>query len=230
MWKPWVEKAYADSLIQWNVSVGALFSLADRFDTIEYNAALRALDHVNADKTILQNIHLNLVLVDISVHREVSQQYKAAEVLDIVKQLQAAEAVASIGAGWSADVKDLSPVVHNAQHALLSASATASFLSNKTLYPGFGRLCPPDNAQAAAIVAAIQHFGFRKVVIVHCEDAYCMGLLQNVEEGLRAVGITPLTYQLVTLGTGSVEWLCKPSRDLRSSLTGILSDSENCII
>ena len=205
VWQPWIDRAYSDSLVKLNVSVGALFGLDDEWDRIEYRAAQIALQHVNADDTLLQSINLQLAHVDISAHRElrdVNAGYGRDEALDIASKLQSFEAVASIGAGWSSDVEGLSPAVHNAEHALLSQSATASFLSNTTLYPGFRRLCPPDSGQASAIAATIRRFGFQRVVIIYCDDSYCTGLRQNVVEHLVASGITPISYPLVTLNDG----------------------------
>ena len=161
---------------------------------VHATAAALAIAHVNAAE-ILSGVSLQLERGNIHVLRALSgdeklTNYRAAQADAIVTELVAAGVVATVGAGWSSDVLAVSPALHAAGIPLLSHTATLSALSNASKYPLFGRMCPPDSQQSMALADTVKHFGWQRIALIHCNDAYCRSLASATERWLGENGLS----------------------------------------
>ncbi|XXQ40037.1 G-protein coupled receptors family 3 profile domain-containing protein [Plasmodiophora brassicae] len=59
---------------------------------------------------------------------------------------------------------------------MIGSTATDPALSDKTTYPTFNRLEPPDNKQSIAIVETLKYFGWHRICIISTSDTYGTGL------------------------------------------------------
>ena len=108
-------------------------------DRRQAEAALAAINAVNADASVLPGVQLAFLAQDIAALRTLNsnsenffQRQMAEEVAgDIAAVFRQADAVGVVGAGWSSDVKVLAPALGSLP--LVSHSASASVLSNATL-------------------------------------------------------------------------------------------------
>ena len=116
-------------------------------------AAVRlAADDANADGSLLAGRTVQIEDAPITALRALIQSDLAApaqsEGQSIASDLQAAGAVAAVGAGYSSDSFVLAPALAAHGIPLISQSATNEQLSNKTTFPLFGRTVQPDNLQS----------------------------------------------------------------------------------
>ena len=212
------------------ITIGALFvcpdepaNAADCRSDAGFNnmAAVRvAVADANADASILPGRTLQIEDVPITALRAMTYG-REAEGQDIASDLQAAGAVAAVGAGFSSDSFVLAPALAVHDIPLISHSATNEDLSNTTAFPLFARAVQPDNLQSVRLCRvseaveteqqlplmrcccrqmfladAVGHFvtqtGSRRVAMAVCADVYCEGLAEGVKKHLAAKGIAPL--------------------------------------
>ena len=165
-------------------------------DRRQAEAALAAINAVNADASVLPGVQLAFLAQDIAALRTLNsnsenffQRQMAEEVAgDIAAVFRQADAVGVVGAGWSSDVKVLAPALGSLP--LVSHSASASVLSNATLYPNFARTIPSDGAQSVALADAVRFFGWSRIGVISCDDLYCRGLANGVREELSGSEFT----------------------------------------
>jgi hypothetical protein len=86
------------------------------------------------------------------------------------------------------------------QIPLLSPSATAKSLSDKSIYEYFIRNVPPDDRQAVVNAELIQHFNWKDVAVLATTEAYSVGLAEefiaiakSYDISIRNVGFFPTT-------------------------------------
>ncbi|MFB9176646.1 ABC transporter substrate-binding protein [Dactylosporangium sucinum] len=94
-----------------------------------------------------------------------------------------------IGASSSSVTKAVIPKIAAAGRILISPSSTSDELSAVPDGGMFFRTAPPDTLQARALADVIMRDGPKRVVVVAREDAYGMGLQQNVKADLVAAGM-----------------------------------------
>ena len=63
----------------------------------------------------------------------------------------------------------------------LSYSSTSDELSDKSLYPFFGRLAPPDKGQAEALAQIVRRYGWgSNVSAISASNAYGIGGIERL--------------------------------------------------
>ena len=146
------------------ITIGALFvcpdepaNAADCRSDAGFNnmAAVRvAVADANADASILPGRTLQIEDVPITALRAMTYG-REAEGQDIASDLQAAGAVAAVGAGFSSDSFVLAPALAVHDIPLISHSATNEDLSNTTAFPLFARAVQPDTVFLVASLTKV---------------------------------------------------------------------------
>lgn len=95
-----------------------------------------------------------------------------------------------IGASASSVTRAIIPRIVETGRVLISPTATSDELTHVEDNGLFFRLAPPDTLQAKALADVIMRDGPRRVVIVAIDDAYGIGLQQNVQENLISAGVS----------------------------------------
>eukprot|EP01052_Picozoa_sp_SAG31_P024709 SAG31_NODE_2120_length_6405_cov_3.062639_5_plen_976_part_00 len=209
-WATWVDTAQQEAVraevrrassqnSKTNVSIGVM--VAQRDGSPADNAYLQAVElavaDVNNDDTLLSGFNVGVVRSDISQLRALSSLFadtgvassafvRLSEATRLVEDLQGSGVIAVIGAGYSSDVEVLASPLFAADIPLISQSATKSTFSDKVAFPGFARMASPDNQEATAVASLLAHFSFEwtTIGVVHCNDAYCKGYLQDLQNEL----------------------------------------------
>ena len=84
--------------------------------------------------------------------------------------------VGIIGPMWSSVAKPVALLTNIASVQIVSMSATTPELSDKSEYPNFCRVLPSDSFEATIMGAFVQHFGWKQVIILSCNDVFCVGM------------------------------------------------------
>eukprot|EP01048_Picozoa_sp_COSAG05_P009263 COSAG05_NODE_749_length_7548_cov_9.496442_2_plen_704_part_00 len=213
VWSGWLQAAQIESVRveqerieasqrKTNVTIGALFALESETEQTELATMEIAVNQINQNLAILPMHRLKIVVVDSSTLRYLNRDKTGSaasvyqnvlEAETLVRQLKQAGAVAVVGAGLSSDVLAIHTPMHAADIPLLSHSATKSSLSNISRYPGFARMCTPDNIETQALGALVEALSVQldgdagrrqKIGIVACQDAFCSGALIDMQQHL----------------------------------------------
>jgi hypothetical protein len=127
-----------------------------------------------------------------------------------------------IGASSSSVTKAVIPRVAAAGRILISPSSTSDELSAVPDNGLFFRTAPPDTLQAKALADVIMRDGPKRVVIVAREDAYGLGLQQNVKADLLTAGMTDTDVDLVSYRATADDFTGIATRVRESEPDGIL--------
>uniref|UniRef100_A0A1J3GF26 Glutamate receptor n=1 Tax=Noccaea caerulescens TaxID=107243 RepID=A0A1J3GF26_NOCCA len=143
------------------VNIGAVFT----FDSVIGRAAKVALEaavsDVNADKSVLKDTELRLLMEDSSCN-VFHGSFGAFEVLE-------KEVVAIIGPISSSIAHTMSDIAKGLQFPLVSFAATDPTLS-ALQFPFFLRTTPDDAHQMSALVDLINFHGWKEVISVYSDD------------------------------------------------------------
>jgi ABC-type branched-subunit amino acid transport system substrate-binding protein/ABC-type proline/glycine betaine transport system substrate-binding protein len=197
LWAPWISAAQEVAQRRTNVTIALVWPQlvteleGTEQEKLEQAAVQLALERINADSSLLPSIRLQPFIhpSGVSVLRSLGADthysgFQTVAARQMVADLVQAGAVAAVGAGWSSENLVLAPHLRAAGLPIISHSATAGVLSNSTEYPFFARACPADTLQGAALADLIAHYGWNSVGVVHCDDAYCVGLLRDLKSNL----------------------------------------------
>jgi ABC-type branched-subunit amino acid transport system substrate-binding protein len=77
----------------------------------------------------------------------------------------------------------------------ISYSSTDPELSNKNTYPNFFRVVTPDSVQGVAVANLVAHYGWKRVALMHTNDAYGTGGAQIFQSAASTLDIDVATVQ-----------------------------------
>ncbi|KAL3909372.1 MAG: hypothetical protein SGPRY_009452, partial [Prymnesium sp.] len=159
---------------------------------------LVAAQHVNAREesvvpalsSLLGNITLEVSLQD--------SGYEEATAIQSYRQTLADGSHAIVGPSRSAVSQPL------AQLGKCSYASSSVSLSNKALYPYFGRTYPSDAIAAVAVIRVISSFGWKQFAVLHSNDAYANSFAERLRTAAPASGVNVLStvsYEFVVPST-----------------------------
>ena len=150
------------------INIGGLFTnaLVDSLDSgkDEIRAARLAIQEINNSTNLLPNHTARLIARD-----DLGSGWGGLRALCNLTR----EGIHGIvGPGWSS-VSTMVGKACSAKHIpAISYSATSATLSDRENFPFFSRVVAPDTMQASAMMAAVKHFTWNRICILHRDDNY----------------------------------------------------------
>eukprot|EP00960_Hanusia_phi_P066310 766373-Hanusia_phi.AAC.3 len=148
-------------------------------------AAIAAVNIINSRQDLLPQTKLKFFVGDISVTRTMvntdllsSTQFSTLvedSLSDAIKRMPLTP-TALMGPGFSNEAIALSPYLNRQDLLSVLISTTSPLLSNRTLFPDFARICPPDSYQGLAMADLVMSLELKSCQIVTCSSVYCNGL------------------------------------------------------
>jgi ABC-type branched-subunit amino acid transport system substrate-binding protein len=178
-----------------DLTLGGLFTFSG--DDLEREAIFRlAVEEVNRDPNVLPFTNLMSLSEDIFV--DGSNAVTAAQLLNN------SGVFGYIGPSFSQHARLVAPVSEIAQIPQMGFSTTASDLSNKTEYPYFLRVIPPDDQQGFALADLIFGLGIDSVVTLSGADEFSQSTRILFEDRFTSLGGNIPTSQLMNAGDTDV--------------------------
>ena len=115
------------------------------------------------------------------------------------QKLAGAGVIAVIGTYGSAVTEASQNIIAESGLVHVGTGSTSIRLTEKGL-PLFFRTCPRDDAQGAAVAAAIVKGGFKKVALLHDKSSYAKGLADESRKALEKAGVEIVFYDALTPG------------------------------
>ena len=135
-------------------------------------AMLYAVDEINSDPNLLQNITLGAKIYDSCE----SQTIAANAAKEFIKMTLFKDRKAQLAGVVGASRSEVSQTVANFLRVFeipqISYDSTSISLSNKDIYSYFLRTVPPDDFQAKVIVDLCNEFGWKYVSTIHTHGTY----------------------------------------------------------
>jgi ABC-type branched-subunit amino acid transport system substrate-binding protein len=98
-----------------------------------------------------------------------------------------------VGPAYSTESTVVSLLANVFDFCTLSYSSTSPRLSDKAAHPNFFRNVPSDNAQGVALAELVHFLKQNKVIVVHTDESYGLGLLTVFRERAAFLNITVVT-------------------------------------
>ena len=157
------------------------------------HAVVYAMNKINADDDILPNVQLGIKVMDTCARQETAMtsalQFFPERYLhgnDGVNSYDVTKDVFGIvGDAFSSTSKVTSKLLAQIGLPQVSSWATDDDLSDKSNYPNFLRLVPPNKFQARAIIEILKRFKWSYVSLITSDDAYGLNGLKLVETMAR---------------------------------------------
>ena len=112
----------------------------------------------------------------------------------------AVQVAASIGTMCSSASIGASDIYRYSETPQVSYAATSPSLSDKLQYPYFSRTVPPDDQQAQALLAFLQHSGVTRAGAISFDDAYTSGITNAFRDFAPTFGVDVPNLAKVQLG------------------------------
>ncbi|MHA2096848.1 MAG: ABC transporter substrate-binding protein, partial [Candidatus Hodarchaeales archaeon] len=195
-----IGKAEGIHTLPTEIRIGGAFPIVSRPDVgrDRRDAFLMAINEINnqtgTDRILPEGINLVPKVVD---NPEVGDQAAAQELI-----LWGADIV--IGPSRSAATETMASELTPHRIPVISATATASTLSNRTLYPYFLRLLPSTKDNARAIADFVKLTNWTKGATIHSDDLFSSDSIQDFIEIFENNNGTILTDQSFTTGDTNV--------------------------
>jgi len=183
------------------ISIGGLFVVewsSSYWERYIAAAAQAAVEIIN-ERNFLHGSRLKLYIADMSITRSMSpnvlispssfNQLLEGSMVDALDYTHAQKFAALIGPGYSSEAVSLSPWLYQQDLLSVLVSATSPVFSNRTRFPDYARICPPDSYQGWAIADLMQSLKFKSCQILSCADVYCAGLTSVFVQHAKAKGI-----------------------------------------
>jgi len=175
------------------VKIGALFR--ERFWAADHLAAAAAAVHrINQDPAILPEVTLELERVNIDAlanARGADDPLAQCYVNNIFADEGFANVSMLVGVGYSTDVSLVAPLLDAQEIVLITHSAAAAALSNKTAYPHVARMCRSAQEESRGLMEmvslVIKHTAIK---ILSCKDSYCQSCKEQVVANAEPLNIT----------------------------------------
>jgi ABC-type branched-subunit amino acid transport system substrate-binding protein len=182
------------------IKLGGLFPLTGTLSAggVERDAAARiAVAEVNADNTNFPDINIEMTVRDTGTDSTIAGPAATELISQGVHGL--------VGAASSGVSKTVAVIAAGSEIPQISYSSTNADLSDKTEYPYFLRVVPPDSQQGAAVAKIIyDEYGVTEIATLSTNDDYGSGGIGIVEDEFEALGGTILTSQQFTQGASDV--------------------------
>ena len=160
---------------------------------VQYVEALNyVIRRINSDPELLPNTSLGFVAIDDCATPEIALAGSLAFLplgcrhtcrgAEVVHPVGVYDVIAVIGADSSQSSAMVANVLGQFSVPQISPSATSNLLSDKTRFPYFMRLAPPDRYQARAIIQILQHFDWTYVSVVYSRGSYGVELVARLRE------------------------------------------------
>jgi hypothetical protein len=177
--------------------------------------AYLALDHINSrnDSVVTEaellpdGFKMEVVLLD--------SEFTASGGVKAAMQALDNGVVAVVGASRSSATIPLANIMLVSQAPVVSYASTSPDLSSQTTYPFFARTIPTDEAAGKAMARLMMsEFGWRRLGMLHVDDAYGSSYFQAFRSGCAAVA--------QELGLGLNEYQVTPKLDSVPKLSYIV--------
>lgn len=182
------------------ITLGGLFPLTGELSGsgVERGATFRmAINEINHRSDILPNTVLKYEIRDTGSNPTIGT--------NAAQQLVEAGVFGVVGAAYSTVSMAAAPVFEAAEIPQISYSSTNPDLSNKTNYPYFLRVVPPDSQQALALADFIySEMGNSTVATIYANTDYANWTIPVFESEFTALGGTVVTSQRFTPGATDV--------------------------
>ena len=141
-----------------------------------------AAHHVrNGDNSVVPNLHALTGNLDLSLEMYDTQMFEQVAIRGYLDG-RSKGARALIGAQRSAVSMPLALLSGIDQIPQCSFWSSSPSLSNKLLYPYFGRTFPSDAVTALAVPGLLRYFGWASIGVVHVNDAYANAYAEGLRE------------------------------------------------
>jgi len=172
------------------ITLGGLFPLTGSLAAggVERDAAARmAVKEINANSSLLNGVTLKIEVRDTATDATTGAA-AASELID-------AGVVGLVGAASSGVSAAIQGVAKQKNIPQISYSSTSPTLSNKTEYPYFLRVVPPDSLQGVALADIINDLGLDNIATLATSDDYGLGGIGVFEKAAEDLGLTIKTKQ-----------------------------------
>ena len=193
--------------------------------SIQYvEAMVYAIEQINKDKDTLGNLKLGYIILDdcatanlalgqalhfLPLFPETTQNNKNCK--ECYEKHPLKESFFNVwgvlGAENTPSTIKISEVLNHFHIPVISPFATGDILSDKTKFPHFFRMVPPDKYQVKAIVALLQHFNWTYVSILHSKGEYGEGANKYLKDLAAENDICVASSVIVTQNTQSQDYL-----------------------
>jgi ABC-type branched-subunit amino acid transport system substrate-binding protein len=173
------------------LKLGGLFPLTGTLSAggVERDAAARmAVKAINADTSLLPDTVLSIVIRDTATDPTTG----AAAATDVITN---ENVFGIVGAASSSVSKAVAEIGEANEVPVISYSSTNADLSDKTDYPYFLRVVPPDSVQGVALSDILMELGINEVATLSTNDDYGSGGISVFETAFEADGGTVVTSQ-----------------------------------
>jgi ABC-type branched-subunit amino acid transport system substrate-binding protein len=135
--------------------------------------------------------------------------------------LEQLDAKIIVGPAYSTESVVVSLLANVFEFCAVSYSSTSPRLSEKATHPNFFRNVPSDNAQGVALAELVRFLKQTKVIVVHTDESYGLGLLTVFRERAAALNITVVTTLTLPYEAplDIVESVLEPAREYVYDLT-----------
>ncbi len=176
------------------IKLGGLFPLTGTLagGGVEREAAFRmAIQEINANDSLLNGYKLVPVVKDTATDPSTGAQVAG----EVISQ----GVVGIVGAASSSVSKAIAsgPAKTN-KVPQISYSSTNADLSNKSVYPYFLRVVPPDSVQGFAVANIVKEFGWKQVATLATSDDYGAGGIGVFESSAKDLGINVVASEKFT--------------------------------
>ena len=182
------------------LTIGGLFPLTGTLSGggVEREAAARmALNEINSRADILPQTTLKMIVRDTAT-TPATGATAAQELIDL-------NVFGLVGAASSSVSKSIADVAAVAKIPQISYSSTNADLTNKTVYPFFLRVVPPDSVQGVALANILYNdLGITLVSTLATSDDYGAGGIGVFTTAFLALGGTISVAQTFTQGSADV--------------------------
>eukprot|EP00736_Rhodelphis_marinus_P007254 Rmarinus@m.19577 len=169
-------------------------------------SALLAVDLLNVAPDVLKGITLHVVFNS-------TDSNPSTAIFATIDQIENDNVLAVIGELQSDITAQIQFVASYYDILQVSYGSTGTKLSDKDSFPTLARVIPPDSEQGACLAAFMQELGWSQVGVIHSNDAYSSGL---VNEFLLAAGeydVTPASVHTFAAGQERVDRQIKDLKD-----------------
>jgi len=183
------------------LTLGGLFPLSGTLagGGVERDAAARmAVKEINENTQLLPDTTLKISVKDTATDPSTGSQVASELISDgVVGLIGAASSSVSTAIASGPSLTNKVPQI--------SYSSTSPDLSNKTLYPYFLRVVPPDSIQGLAIANLVDEWNFTSVATLATSDDYGLGGIGVFESEATDLGIDVVSSQRFAQGATDIK-------------------------
>lgn len=199
------------------IKIGGLFPLSGSLagGGVEREAAFRiAIEEINANSELLNGYTLVGLSKDTATEPSTGVQVAGEAISE--------GAVGLIGAASSSvSMAIASGPAKSNKVPQISYSSTSAALSNKTIYPYFLRVVPPDSVQGLAVANIINEMGWSHIATLATSDDYGAGGIGILEDSAKDLGIDVLASEKFIPGATDIKTQLQNIKDSGAKIIAI---------